>query len=47
MLDPWVSQVQTVIQALWETPLEQLQVMIEEVIPLSSSRIEKQSRLRC
>ena len=34
MLDPWVPQVQTVIQALQETPLEQLQVMIEEVIPL-------------
>ena len=34
MLDPWVPQVQAVIQALRETPLEQLQVMIEEVIPV-------------
>ena len=34
MLDPWIPQVETVIQALRETPLEQLQVMIEEVIPV-------------
>jgi hypothetical protein len=34
MLDPWDPQVQILTQAIWETPLEQLQTIVGQLIPL-------------
>ena len=34
MLDPWDPQVQILTQAIRETPLEQLQTIVKQLIPL-------------
>jgi hypothetical protein len=34
MLDPWDPQIQIIIQAIREIPLEQLQAMVGELVPL-------------
>jgi len=33
MIDPWNPQIQTVIQAIRQAPLEQLQIPVSELIP--------------
>ena len=33
MIDPWNHQIQTVIQAIRQAPLEQLQIPVSELIP--------------
>src|ERR1700683_2215807 len=34
MLDPWDPQIQIIIQGMQEIPLEQLQAMVGELVPL-------------